>query len=420
MTSMNLAHRPERHERNERNEPALPVPPSTKLLTREGDWADGSLRAAWDELLASSDNLDATFQTPEWFRHAARGTSAAIVEHIGPKGAADGIVPVVKAVESLEFVADRFVHQHVDLRAAIVLGGEPLIAPGLQTFDEVLRAVDSWAPDCDVISFPLVRAGSPTWKNLCTSRVVQERFRLYVPLEPGAGEVHSIDLPATFKEYTATLGAKRRANFKRKLNVLTREGVPAKLRRFERPDEVAEFLALVRPIAAKSWQHAIGSPQLCPSVDWHQKLGDLAARGIWRGYVLFCGDVPTAFGLGYQDCGTFHFRATGFDATRASWSPGTVLMYLMIEDLLDHGTRATRHMCFCFGDASYKRLFSNVHTESFHVLLLRRTWKNDLVRSTHIGFRRLVTVAKALLARVRPPEAPNSAHAEHAEHSEAS
>ena len=396
MNPMNFAPRP----------PTDSTPASTKLLTREGDWAEGTVRAAWDDLLASSDNLDATFQTPAWFRHAARGTAGAVVEHFGPAGSADGIVPVVKAVESLEFVADRFVHGHVDLRAAIVLGGEPLIAPGLRAFDEVLSAVDAWAPDCDVISFPLVRAGSPTWEALRTSRVVHDRFRLYVPLEPGSGEVHSIDLPPTFAGYTASLGAKKRANFKRKLNVLVREGVPAKLRRFDRPEDVADFLTLVRPIAAKSWQHAIGSPQLCETVDWAQKLGDLAERGIFRGYVLFCGDVPTAFGLGYQDCGTYHFRATGFDAERASWSPGTVLMYLMIEDLLDHGARPVRHMCFCFGDASYKRLFSNVHTESFHVLLLRRTWKNDLVRSTHIGFRKLVKVAKRVLARMRPPETP--------------
>jgi hypothetical protein len=274
----------------------------------------------------------------------------------------------------------------------------------------VLRAVDSWAPDCRAISFPLVRAGSPTWAHLRTSRVVRDRFRLYVPLEPGAGEVHSIDLPPTFKDYQATLGAKRRANFKRKLNVLLREGVPAKLRSFRRPEEVREFLALARPIAGKSWQKAIGSTQFCPTVDWQDKLADLASKDIWRGYILYCGDEPTAFGLGYQDSGTFHFRATGYDAARASWSPGTLLMYLMLEALLEKEA-PPRHMCFCFGDAAYKRTFCNVHTESFNVLLLRRTWRNDLVRSSHIGFRRLVQVAKKVLARVRPAALPDAAGA---------
>jgi CelD/BcsL family acetyltransferase involved in cellulose biosynthesis len=390
--------------------PALRRATTTELLSGERARTDTAICAAWEALLASSDNLDATFQTPGWFSHASQGSSGIIALHCNALGVADGIVPVVKDVESLEFDADRYFHGHVDLRAAVVLGGEPLIAPDLESFDDVLRALDAWAPDCDAISFPLVRAGSPTWDHLQHSRVVRERFRVYVPLEPGAGEVHSIDLPPTFKEYTGSLGAKRRANFKRKLNVLLREGVPARLRRFERPEEVAEFLALAMPIADKSWQHAIGSTQFCPTVDWTKKLTDLAQKNIWRGYVLYCGDVPCAFGLGYEDCGSFHFRATGFDASRASWSPGTVLMYLIIEDLLDgagrKGARGPRHLCFCFGDAAYKRVFTNVHVESFHVLLLRRTWRNDLVRSTHVGFRKLVRVAKEMLARVRPPEEP--------------
>ena len=389
---------------------AAPTATTTELLSGEMAAADASIRAAWDALLASSDNLDATFQTPRWFNHVSQGSSGIVALHCDAHGVADGIVPVVKDVEPLEFDADRYFHGHLDLRAAIVLGGEPLLAPDLQSFDDVLRAVDGWARDCDAISFPLVRAGSPTWEHLQDSRVVREGFRVYVPLEPGAGEVHSIDLPPTFKEYTGSLGAKRRANFKRKLNVLLREGVPARLRRFERPEEVREFLALARPIAQKSWQQEIGSTQFCPTVDWNQKLTDLAEKDIWRGYILYCGDVPCAFGLGYEDCGTFHFRATGFDASRASWSPGTVLMYLIIEDLLDgtrarsrqDATRGARHVCFCFGDAAYKRMFTNVHVETFHVLLLRRHWRNDLVRSTHVGFRKLVRVAKGVLARVHP------------------
>ena len=134
--------------------------------------------------------------------------------------------------------------------------------------------------------------------------------------------------------------------------------------------------------------------------DWEKKLVDLAERGVLRAYILYCGEDLGAFGLGYADHGVFHFRATGYDQSLAALSPGTVLMYLVVGNLLDAG--GVRRLCFCYGDAPYKRLFSNLHLETARIVLIRRTRKNDLFYYAHKGFWAAARRAKELVARYRP------------------
>ena len=359
-----------------------------------------AIEPTWEKLLDVTDNLDVTFQTPAWFDHVRSTRPTAVLVHHASRGGVDGVIPIVKDVETLEFVAARYMVGRVDVHAAHILGSLPLLPEDLDVFDHSLAAIDAWADDCDCISLPVVPRESFTWRYLQTSDFVRDRYRTYVPLDPGAGHVHVIDLPATFDRYVADLGAKRRANFKRKINVLVKNGKPPLLREFSAPADVPAFLEVARGIAQKTWQRAMGVDHFCPTVDWTKKLTDLAERGVWRSFVLYCGDTPAAFGLGYQDRGVFHFRSTGFDSELASLSPGTVLMYMMLRDVL--ATRAPRRLCFCFGDAAYKRNFSNARKETVRVLLFRRTPRNDLLCYAHGGFRALVRTTKAALTRVSP------------------
>ena len=61
-------------------------------------------------------------------------------------------------------------------------------------------------------------------------------------------------------------------------------------------------------------------------------------------------------------------------------------------------------MSFGFCDTPYKRLFCNRDFEASRVLLLRKTPAHELLWRSHAAFRTLVTRAKELYLKYRPPE----------------
>ena len=386
----------------------------TETLTSPQRFADAALVRRWHELLAGSGNLDKTFQSPAWFDHVrenpgARPLDGAVIVRRA-RGAIDSIVPVVKDSDGLDFVVGSHTLRHFELKSAMVLGSVFLAPEDERAYDEILGAIDRWASDCACITLPSVPDDSFLRRWTQTSRAVRERFIVYAPFDPGTGKIFCTDFPATFDAYNAGLDKKRRDNFKRKVRVLDKQGKPGKLRRFDKPDEVAEFLRLARGIAAKSWQSGIGVDPFPAAVDWQRKLVDQAERGLFRAYILECGGEPAAFGVGAVAEGVFHYRATGFDQSMSALSPGTVLTYLMFGDLLG-GPGPVQRMSFGFGDTPYKRLFCNRDFEASRVLLLRKTPAHELLWRSHAAFRMLVARGKELYQKYQARKAAGDAKA---------
>ena len=373
-----------------------------ETLTSPPRFADPALVRRWHELLAQSGNLDKSFQSPAWFDHVRQNPGATPLEGAlvvrRARGAVDSIVPLLKDRDALDFVVGSHTLRSFKLRSAVVLGSQFLAPEDERAYDELFGAIDRWAADCACITLPSVPDDSFMRRWVERSSVVRERFAVYAPFDPGTGKIFCTDFPATFDAYNAGLDKKRRDNFKRKVRVLDKQSKPGKLRRFDEPDDVAEFLRLARGIAGKSWQSGIGVDPFPAEVDWQQKLTDQAERGLFRGYILECGGEPAAFGVGAVAEGVFQYRATGFDQSMSALSPGTVLTYLMFGDLLG-GPGPVQRMSFGFGDTPYKRLFCNRDFEASRVLLLRKTPANELLRVSHGAFRTLVARGKVALAR---------------------
>jgi CelD/BcsL family acetyltransferase involved in cellulose biosynthesis len=97
--------------------------------------------------------------------------------------------------------------------------------------------------------------------------------------------------------------------------------------------------------------------------------GVMAARGMLELYFLFIHDVPVAFYYGFWRRHTFAFWRTGFDPAFASYSPGKVLLYLLLQEGFANAMCA---MDFLSGDESYKRDWQ-VETRPYtHLRLVRR------------------------------------------------
>ena len=65
-----------------------------------------------------------------------------------------------------------------------------------------------------------------------------------------------------------------------------------------------------------------------------RELTDLAERGLLRCYVLTAGDRTCGICVGYQGRDTLHHIQTGYEPSFAKYSPGTVLHYLLYEDVI--------------------------------------------------------------------------------------
>ena len=363
-------------------------------------WNAPDVRAAWEELIARSENVNALFQSPEWFDHraaTARTPLLTLATVRDGRGAVVGVVPFARDRLQLTFHAR--IH-NPELRALMLLGGQPLLAEDPALFDLLFSAAaDALPADVDAIELHMVPRNSFTWKYLQESRVVRERFLTYVPSLPGEGATYAIDLPDSFEAYLSTVSAKKRSQLKRRVRQLREHGRGAlSLERFDERGMGEAFLNTAAAVACKTWQRRLGD-NFEEGTEWPYRMGDLAARGILRSYVLHCGTRPCAYVMGFQARGVFHYVKCGYDPEFARLSPGAALLYLLLEDLFTHAR--PKRLCFCFGDNAYKAELATTRNDTVEVLLLARTIRNRSLYAAHRGFRAAVAAIKDAAARAR-------------------
>src|SRR5690606_2689050 len=88
----------------------------------------------------------------------------------------------------------------------------------------------------------------------------------------------------------------------------------------------------------------------------------LADRGWLRCYELVHNGEPVATVLGHQYGGIYHYEEPGYLQEWADYSPGIVLLSLIVEDLYRRNT--PKALDFGVGEAAYKRSFSNTQHEA--------------------------------------------------------
>ncbi len=169
----------------------------------------------------------------------------------------------------------------------------------------------------------------------------------------------------------------------------------------ETEDQVDAFYESAFAIAEKSWQHNNLGRCLEETTLYRNNLQSLARLGALRAYLLKCGGVPCAFVIGYQYEDILQFEQTAFSSDFARFSPGTVLYYMMLEDLYRH--RPPRLVNHGVGVTPHKRLFSNRETLDTSVCLFRPTIRNRLLCTGLSLFYSALGVAKRLLARRPSP-----------------
>ncbi len=362
--------------------------------------AQAELRAGWEAAFQASTSLLKLFQSPSWFDHllVTEKDPDLYVASARDDSGETVATPIRRQPEyPLEVKALHRTVFRANLKLVELLATSPLLPPDEPAHDWLLRSIVERFPDCDCIGANFVPTDSFFWHYVHESRFVRENFMLYLP---EVGRLHSLALPPTFDDYLGKFKAKTRFTLRKKVKLLDAhcQGHLA-LRRYETPEQAHEFIATVLPLAQRSWQHQEFGGVFQDGIDWERKVTDLAARSMFRGYILWAGETPYAFVLGYQHGNVYFYAKVGFDQAFDKLSPGTVLLFLLIEDLYRY--HPPTRLNFGRGDSHYKEAFGNVAADDHDVLLVRRTLKNRARLVAHMGMSRGISWAKAHVPDLR-------------------
>lgn len=149
--------------------------------------------------------------------------------------------------------------------------------------------------------------------------------------------------------------AKTRQSLRRKFRNLSEAfGGAVEFLRFDAPETTDRFVALAAEVTARTYQVAlnVGVSDDAPT---RALARDLAAEGLFRGYVFLGGGQPIAHVTGDLECGTFRLWATSFLPEWGRFSPGILLLNQVFDDLTEEGAE---RFDFGHGDAAYKRLLA--------------------------------------------------------------
>jgi hypothetical protein len=199
---------------------------------------------------------------------------------------------------------------------------------------------------------------------------------------PYRGKRYFIDLTnQSFNEYLGKFSKKTRGNLKRQVRSFAEySGGTIDWRYYSAPGEMIEFRRHAIAIAVLTYQRKIGwaFPE---TEEFKMSLIDEAQRGRVCGFLLMHHDRPVSYAFCRIESEIITYALIGYDPEFAHFSPGTVLLFLMLERLFtEHRVRV-----FNFGgqESGYKALFATGSVDYIKVIWFPITAKNLILVTAH-------------------------------------
>jgi hypothetical protein len=178
-----------------------------------------------------------------------------------------------------------------------------------------------------------------------------------------------IDLPLNFDDYIGFLRSKS-GQFIRRLRKFE-AAKDCSLSIISEEHQISEFLLLGETISRATYQWSVGQ-RLNNDASTRNEYMRLARSGKLRCYLLHIEGVPCAFVRGTLVDGIYNYETPGYLPEYAKWSPGTVLLMLVIKDLIE----SAKCKIFDFGaggdNVGYKSKFGNIAMPSETLLICHR------------------------------------------------
>jgi CelD/BcsL family acetyltransferase involved in cellulose biosynthesis len=338
-------------------------------------------RSAWDQLLPS-DKPRSVFVDPD--RILALSDSLGRKPHVISFHSGNRPIALLVAESGLRRTAFRIGYKHVRSPLLRVLdihyGG--VLTDGSQLGEsslarELIRLSSS--RDIDLISFNHLPVDHPLFMSLTSHPAIRRRMTVF-DSEPH----HWLQLaPGSVENTMNIFSRKHRYNLRRADRMLNEHvGGNLALRIFTTDEEVDTFIKGAANIVAKSYQGALGVGFRDSEV-WRKLLATEAALGRLRSYWLTVEGIPIAFHAGVVHGTSYALEATAYLPEYSQWSPGTVLLLRVIEDLCMAGVK---DIDYGFGEADYKRNHSTITCEEstihIHSAGSRYHWMAPLERTS--------------------------------------
>jgi CelD/BcsL family acetyltransferase involved in cellulose biosynthesis len=383
----------EQAQRSAAWEPRPTTPGSYSLISCTLDTAPPDLVAEWRAFLAPGGS---PMHNPDWLKGYFEGqTSNLRVYSLFESGAFCGFAPFLARDWPLKWYLGELSVATFPLRRLRNLGGPPAFPDDEAAFDLLFSRVLSDG-GFDTLYIEEIPIDSFFWKYLQTSRLIRDSLLVY---QPEAGSPHPVlRIDGTFTQYMGKFSSKHRNTLQRKVKKLREiSGGDMRLTRYDSPGEVAAFLDVAVEISRKTYQWQLHQRGLS-AVDLLRRRLEFAAENGWlRCYLLFSGERPITFIVGYQYEGTYLLDEIGHDPEWSKYSAGAVIQLLCVEDLFNHN----RARIFDLQDyARYKEELSNDSYLQGRVFLFRRTAYALFLRAGHRMFTALTLSASAALGRL--------------------
>lgn len=206
---------------------------------------------------------------------------------------------------------------------------------------------------------------------------------------------HFIRMDGSFDDYLARFSGKTRSTLRRKARKFAELGDGTlNVGSYRTPAEIAEFLRLVRPLDARTYQARRLDAGLPQGEDAEREALQLAADDRLRAFLLFLGGEPVAY-LYLPVVGrTLVYSYLGYSPEHAQRSPGTVLQLAALEQLF--AERRFRYFDFTEGDGDHKAKFGTDSVDCASLVLLRPALPNRLLLGSLALFDGGVAVARTL------------------------
>jgi CelD/BcsL family acetyltransferase involved in cellulose biosynthesis len=385
--------------------PSSPMSYRVDFLSPEDIAGAPAIEAAWRRLASQNDHLTAMFQSPEhWAFHIARQPAHTYLLGV-VYGEGEEVVGVLPAIVKPFPLAMDAAGRHLGtlrVNCLQVFGGPFLMPQEEDLYATVIRRIMDSRPDIDAVFLNYVRPDDPVW-TFVTNAGGAIRREWIVHFPEGARELHTIALAGNFDEYLRKFSGKTRSTLKRKLRQMKeRSNGALELVRVDRGEQVEDFLRRSEAVSRHSWQFRQFGTQIVTTPVEAAAFKLLAKQGMLRSYLLRTGNDDCAFCIGWQYNGVFHYVRPAFDDRFADLSPGTILLYLMIEDLCKH--EPVKRFNFFQNPNPYKRQFGTDFGYDGAVLICRKTIPMRAKIAMHAGLRSIIRRAKDLLHKPRDKE----------------
>jgi hypothetical protein len=374
-------------------------------LTPAEAFSDPALLERWESLMDLLHPLQRVFASPVIYEHSCRQDSlghnrVAVIRD--SDGAVIGICPIVSWRLEMPFTVRKRVLAKFLVRAATVLSCQPLIPDDPALFHLLFKGLLEKLDWCDCIYIDSMPLDCPTSRYVFSTQGPKRPYLIY-PSPPVPREWIYLEMDLGLESFLAQKQKRTRNTLKRRVKKLTEKGGTLECIRVENEDQVDEFYQDAFAIAEKSWQFQNLGRRLDETALYRENLQHLAQIGCLRAYLLKCGGRPAAFVIGYQYEDVLQFEQTAYDPGLSVYSPGTVLYYLMMQDLylhrrpsfVNHGTGITPH----------KRLFSNRASLDTQAFLFRPTLRNRFRCLSHGLFYKGLKLAKRIAGKRVTPAA---------------